>query len=236
MLRLIQSQIQNQLRKALRPTLSIACDNIALNLLKSFNVGYLPWTGAAIRPAALCGLLNEIIINQRQKLIEFGAGISTIYIAHALKNTGGHITSFEHDKQWYDLIAKHLVKHQLQQTVTLVHAPLTPCTYAIGTCKWYDCEVVQSHLKGLLIDGVIVDGPPASSRGLELARYPAVPALREFLAESFFIYLDDIDRQGECEIFEKWQALLSLEGKAELIAGNYGILRLGGQFATTITH
>lgn len=189
-----------------------------------------------MRPAALCCVLNEIIVHQRKRLVEFGAGISTIYIAHVLRDTGGRITSFEHDERWRDLVERYLAKYQLQDVVNLVHAPLAPCADALGGCQWYDRRIVLSHLKDVTVDGVIVDGPPASSAGLELSRYPALPVLRESLAESFFVFLDDIGRQGEREIFDRWQTLLNLSGTAELVYGNYGIIRRGNQFATAIKH
>jgi predicted O-methyltransferase YrrM len=57
----------------------------------------MPWPGSAIAPSALRTILNEIEINSRNIIVEFGCGISTLYIAKVLKNTEGHITTIEND-------------------------------------------------------------------------------------------------------------------------------------------
>jgi hypothetical protein len=230
----VKSLFSRHIRDAVRPATAMSCDNLALTLLQSFGIGYLPWTGASIRPAALCCVLNEIIVHQRKQLVEFGAGISTIYAARVLQDVGGRMTTFEHDERWRDVVERYLAKNRLQDVVNLVHAPLAPCANALGNCEWYDGEVVRANLKHAPLDGVIVDGPPAGTRGLELSRYPAVPAIQEFLADSFFIYLDDIGRRGEREVFDRWQRLLNLTGTVEPVFGNYGIMRRGSQFATAI--
>jgi hypothetical protein len=226
--------LKRQVRRALRRTNSLACDNIALQHLNSFDFGYIPWTAAAIQPASLCAILNEIIINRRQFIVEFGSGISTLYAAQLLQESGGRLISFEHDEEWMRLVERQLAKHQLMESATIVHAPLTRCEIALGDCKWYECDIVRESLLSVRVDGVLVDGPPASSRGLELSRYPAVPVVKEFLSDSFFVYLDDINRSGEREIFVQWQKLLGLQGHMELVAGNHGFIRKGGRFATGI--
>lgn len=222
--------LKRQLKKAFRPSYRIACDSYALTLLRPYQFQYLPWTSAAIRPSSLCALLNEILINRRTTLVEFGAGISTLYIAKAMKQHHGTLVSFEHDREWRDFIAAQLFEHGLSDCADIVYAPLRECDTAVDGCLWYDTTIVREMLEARVVDGVVVDGPPANSPGLQMARFPAVPIVREHLGESFFIYLDDISRVGESRVFEKWQELLQVTGSKEVIVGDFGMLRKGSRF------
>ncbi len=226
--------IKRQVKRAFRPSYSLACDNYALSLLRPFHFEYIPWTAAAMAPSAICALLNEILINRRKTVVEFGAGISTLYIAKMMQDIEGQLISFEHDRAWLSVVENMLAKHNVADSAKVIHAPLGSCSCALDGREWYNEDVVKAALAGKVLDGVIVDGPPASDPALELARYPAVPVIREFLGESFFVFLHDIDRPGETCVFKKWEDILELKGDKQLIAGQYGILRKGGGFATVL--
>ncbi len=226
--------IKRQVKRAFRPSYSLACDICALSLLRPFHFEYVPWTAAAMRPSAICALLNEIIINQRKTVVEFGSGISTLYIARAMQDIKGKLISFEHDRAWLGVVEDMLAKHNVADSVEVIHAPLRNCSCALDGCEWYNDDVVKAALAGEVLDGVIVDGPPASRRANQYARYPAVPVTREFLGDRFFVFLHDINRPGEKCIFEKWEETLQLNGKRHLIAGQYGVLQRGGGFATVL--
>ena len=47
---------------------------------------FIPFTAWSLSPSILLHILNDIIINDRKSLIEFGSGASTFYIAKLLKN------------------------------------------------------------------------------------------------------------------------------------------------------
>ncbi len=228
------SFIKSQVKRAFQPSVSLACDNYALGLLRSFDFDYIPWTAAAMRPSAICALLNEILINRRKTVVEFGAGISTLYIAKMMQDIEGQLISFEHDRAWLGVVEEMLAKHKVADSVKVVHAPLGSCSCALDGREWYDDGVVKAALAGKVLDGIIVDGPPASDPALQLARYPAVPVVREFLGDSFFVFLHDIDRPGETCVFKKWENILEIKGDKQLIAGQYGVLRKGGGFATVL--
>lgn len=231
---MLLSFIQRQVKRAFQPSISLACDNYALGLLRSFEFDYLPWTAAAMRPSAICALLNEILINRRKAVVEFGAGISTLYIARMMQDIQGKLISFEHDRAWLGVVEEMLPKHNVADSVQVIHAPLGCCSCALDGCEWYNYDLVKGALAGKVLDGIIVDGPPAIDPHLQLARYPAVPVLRDFLGDSFFVFLDDIDRPGETCIFKKWEEILHLKGEKHLTAGRYGVLRRGGGFATVL--
>lgn len=187
-----------------------------------------------MRPSAICALLNEIIINRRKTIVEFGAGMSTLYIARMMQDIQGTLISFEHDRAWLGVVEEMLAKHNVADSAKVIHAPLGSCSCALDGCEWYNHDVVKAALAGKVLDGVIVDGPPVSHPTLQLARYPAVPVVRNFLGDSFFVFLHDIDRPGETCIFKKWEEILQLKGNKQLIAGQYGVLRKGGGFATVL--
>lgn len=72
-------------------------------------------------------------------------------------------------------------------------------------------------------DILLVDAPLS---GLcKNSRYPAVPLLREFLADDFVVFLDDIERPDETEIAEEWCSEFELSYQKLGIIGGLGIMR-----------
>lgn len=223
--------LKKQVKKSYRPLLAQGSDILALNLLKHFDFGYIPWTGASVRPAALCAILNELIINNRKNIVEFGAGVSTLYMAAVLKREGGRIVSFEHSPEWSEIVRRLLARFGLGEVATVVQSPLAPCSAALDGCLWYDERLVRDTLLEMQLDGLVVDGPPASSKAAALARFPALPIVSDRLGKSFFVYLDDILRVGEKEVLRRWQRMLGISPTVEIIAGQYAMFRKGGKFA-----
>lgn len=205
----------------------------ALHALAPLVGPYLPWNAIAMRPAGLVAVLNEIVVNSRSRVVECGAGISTFYIARLLRDHGGRITSIEHDERWADSIAEQLQREGLAEQATILHAPLEPTPFGWGAGKgdWYADRAVEQVTAGEPIDLLVVDGPPASSVGREHARFPAVPALEEALADDYAIVLDDINRRGEQEIIERWQLQLGITFERRWSAGRIAVGRSHGSFA-----
>lgn len=192
-------------------------DSRASTELSQLNVGFIPWSASAFQPAALMSVLNEISINNRKTVVEFGCGISTVYIAKILSASGGHLVSVEHDPEWIDIVSRHLVAHELDRFVTLVFAPLQPCPLSLNGLAWYDLGRVSAALVGRQVDLVVVDGPPAYERGQGLARYPALPALRTYLGDTCAIVVDDIDRHGERQMLRLWKKTMPYDFKETII-------------------
>ena len=106
-----------------------ARDACALQRLSEFGIGYVPWTGAAMRPESVMFLVNEILINRRCSVLELGSGISTVYMAAAIAQLGsGHVDSIDQDQGWINVVSEHLVKNNLDSFVTFHHAPLVERT------------------------------------------------------------------------------------------------------------
>lgn len=183
-------------------------DIYALSVLQPLlQEGYLPFTISAMRPACLATILNDIIVNQRKQVLEFGSGLSTLLIGRlARKNDLTlKVVSVEHDAQWAQLLETIIKTERLDSYIEIVHAPLQPCSFAQGENKWYDQNVVDGKTHNKLFDLVIIDGPPAYEKTKQEARYPAGPYIYGKLTENAAIYLDDAEREGEQLILKKWE-------------------------------
>lgn len=184
-------------------------DLYSLGLLQSLLQGYpyLSFTGFSMRPYCINHIINDVLINGRQHIIEFGAGLSTILIARLIKKNGlnATIVSVDHEEAWANLINEQLIKEQLHEAATVISIPLKPCDLALDGGLWYAVDLLNMELKGRQFDMVIVDGPPAWEASKEKARYPALPYLIDKLQSRFSIYLDDVNRKGEQEIVERWK-------------------------------
>lgn len=195
------------LRDRYRRHAALVQDARAATELSRLGLAYTPWTASALRPAAVALLVNEVLINRRRTVVEFGAGISTLHLAKALAGTGGQLISIEDDPGWAEVVGELLSQHGLDDAVRIVVAPLAPCRHACDGLGWYAGPIITAALAGLSIDMVVVDGPKAFEPGKALARYPAWLAVRDHLAPACLLALDDFERAGEQAVLALWQAL-----------------------------
>lgn len=190
-----------------------------MQALAPLSTGYLPWNPAALRPAALVTALNEVVVNERRQIVELGGGVSTFYLcrllAHSNESRVGHLHTVEHDGDWAEWLERKLEAEGLDEVSTVIHAPLV-------SNGWYDADKLR-YLRD--IDLLLVDGPPAFAEGLEHARYPAIPFFIKALAPNWTIILDDIDRRGEQEILQQWEAELGVRFERRLTRGSIAIGR-----------
>lgn len=185
--------------------------------------GYLPWSGASLRPTTIAYLLNEIIIHDRKVVVECGSGLSTLFIASLLKSIDRDITfySIDHDGYWLDIVHKELNRRGVADRVQTIHAPLTQSQWCRdASYQWYDPEILDAQLQESGIDLLFVDGPPANKKGLTYARYPAVPYFQSRLGEQYKVILDDGKRRGETRIAKEWGTLLGHPFKRDRLSGN----------------
>lgn len=203
----------------------------ASNELSRLNLKFIPWSRYALQPASVMTLLNEVLINRRNTVVEFGCGVSTLYLAKVLFEQGGRLVSFEDNADWAAQVRSLVIREGLSGTATIIDAPLGRSQLARGNLQWYDEAIVNSAIDGLEIDLALVDGPTAFDPGMGLARYPAFPAIASRLAERCAVVLDDISRPGEQEIVAGWRRLpgFDLQMKVATIA-NFAVLRRGSYF------
>lgn len=192
-----------------RINLMFSQDNLSFNYLSTLINGYpyLPFSGGSLRPFCLNHIINDIVINGRKQIIEFGSGISTIVIARLIKKNrlNASIISVEHDLEWSKKLFQILSQENLQDVVNICYAPLKECSIALENNEWYDTTVIESIIENKLFDMVIVDGPTAWTKDKFKSRYPALPFMINKLHQNHSIYLDDANREGERNIISLWE-------------------------------
>jgi predicted O-methyltransferase YrrM len=186
-----------------------AHDLVALNVLRPLLDGpYLPWSSGAMRASGLVTVCNEIVLGGRRRVVELGAGASTLLLARLLReqDEGGTLDAIEHDGRWAAWVEERLAREGLADVARVTLAPLGPHPESAAGLPWYDAGALEGALAGDPVDLLIVDGPPAWEPGAGLARFPALPAVLPFLAPGALVVLDDVVRAGEAEILERWEA------------------------------
>ncbi len=168
---------------------------------------FLPYTDSALSFSGIHTILNDCIIHNRKLIVEFGSGISTIILAKLIQRlnlTDTRFVSFDHDAGWVDICNNYISGSGTQTQI--IHAPLKPN----GSLDWYDKQVIYNCLDNIpqKPDCMIVDGPPAWKKGMGKSRMPALDCIQSRLADSFSIFLDDVNREGEWAIKEDWDSKL----------------------------
>jgi hypothetical protein len=222
------------IRQFIARTIGKVYDTYALQLLLRNDRAYLPWTSSAVRPGAIACVLNDIFINKRETIVEFGSGISTLLISQSLDPAIHKLISFEHDLEWAKSVSNSIKSAGLQQVCEVIHAPLEDCDQSLDGSHWYDIAVVHNTLSSLQPDTVLCDGPVANTPGSTMARYPAIPVISQYLGDRFSIYLDDINRRGERDIAAKWGSLLGISFRNQLVRGSFSVGTKGDHFNSLI--
>ncbi|MEO8773219.1 MAG: hypothetical protein ABI371_02710 [Gelidibacter sp.] len=183
-----------------------------LNQLFTDTSFFIPMSKWAMSPSTIAHVLNDIIVNDRKSIIEFGSGASTLYIAKLLKSNKIEASFFsvESNSDWADKIKKQLELLDLSSYVTIINAPIKSIdtSFALGEQKvWYAIETLNDSLKTApYFDLVLVDGPFG---GLTFnSRFSAIPYLKDKLAKTYAVFLDDIDRDDEKDILKNWEDIL----------------------------
>jgi hypothetical protein len=178
---------------------------------------YLPVTSWSIAPTSIALILNEILIGKKENIIEFGAGLSTIYtcLLIAKYKLKVNFVSVDDNSDWINQQKMILKDLNCDDVVTFVHAPIAEITdnnikYE-GQEKWYDIKVLEPVLKKHSWDMVLIDGPQGWLT--PFSRYSAIPVLKKYLNENIVVFLDDAKRPDESEIIERWSSILGMEVK-----------------------
>lgn len=178
------------------------------SLLNNFKLNsYLPRTGMSINSFALAFILNEIIINERKTVIEFGSGISTIFMAKlaVLNNIDLEIISIDEDYQWIEIINKIIKQENLERYVKLIFAPIKKISEGNKYEIWYDEKELDTNCLNKKFDMILVDGPKVLSKKHNSIRGRALFYLENKLADNFVVFLDDSNRPGEKNILKNWR-------------------------------
>ncbi len=195
-------------------------DERALFALAALRGPYLPWGSGAMRPAGLVAVCNDIVLNDRRRVVELGSGVSTVLLARLLGQLGDgserRLVAIEHDAGWRSWVLGQLAREGVADQVQVVHAPLSS-TVTDGAVPWYDEDAIDAVVD--VIDLLVVDGPPAFDVGLGLARHRALPVLHDRLVSGATVILDDIERAGEQEVLRRWEDEFGLVFRRDDAAG-----------------
>lgn len=174
-----------------------AADAVALLTLAALPGPFLPWTAFSMRPAAIAAVLTEIVLGDREVIVELGSGNSTIYMARLIRQraSGAHILSVDHDAEWAARTRASLEREGLSHVATVVNAPLRN--------GWYDPACLPAMES---VDLLVVDGPPAYEPGTGRSREPALDHFAAALTADATIILDDARRPGEQAVIAAWEA------------------------------
>mgnify|MGYP006304379831 CR=1 FL=1 len=191
------------------------------------KLNYMPVTDSAVSNLFLVYILNDIILNKRRSIIEFGSGISTVYISKLIYeyNLSTEFISVDESGEWSKTVNDIIDKNRINYKPELITAPLKPCAYALGNLDWYDEKLLGTLLAGKSFDLLIIDGPSAWKQGFELARYPALPFLAKSMKSRCAVFLDDAGRDGEKKVLELWKEQSGAE--FETVNEDFAFIQIG---------
>lgn len=183
--------------------------------------------GFAMNPDSL--LLLSDLVRQRKpkKILEIGSGTSTVWMATFAASVNAQLISVDHLEEYRETTHQSLRDLGLEAQVDLRLAELMEIEIGGETAKWYDADQFADLYD---IDMVIVDGPPEST-GLN-PRFPAFPLLRDKLSSGALIVVDDLHREQETQMVEKWLEQCEDLSRTFWSAGRTGVLEYRGAPAT----
>ena len=198
--RVLRSAFDVGARSVRRDAKDLRAEIIATHALSPLNSTFVPWTMPAMSPRAILTILNDIVINERDVVVELGGGVSTFYVGRLLRERGsGRLITVDHDPRWADMLLRRLGQERLDEHVTVLVAPLRPV--AEGERCWYAKSAINAGLRGVKVDMLLVDGPPRTLG----VRGEAVPFFREFFSDAFSIVVDDARRPEEQGFLRDWE-------------------------------
>jgi len=154
-----------------------------------------PFRDWALSPDALLIVVRDILSRRDCRVLEFGAGESTIAIAATLRKLGaGRLMTVEHDPQFARQIDDRLRQARLEQNARICVAPLKEYRGFHGFPPFhsYDLSSIDSEAA---FDVALIDGP-ISTHGPATRAVPLAHCI-EMMTEDCVVYLDDAARAGE---------------------------------------
>lgn len=193
----------------------------SLDLLRKARAPLPPTGRWAMDAQELLRLTRFVQEKEPRLILEVGSGTSTIWLGYCAEAWGGKIVSLDHDEYFASRTRAAVAEHQLEETVDVRVAPLTPVEIDGDTYEWYALSAIEDVES---VDVLIVDGPPSSAG--ESSRLPAVPLLRERLSDRAVVVLDDVSRTDEKEILDDWHGQLQGSVKVDLGVDHLGVLEI----------
>lgn len=156
------------------------------------------WKGAmTFLPYRAEYLVNQIEANPPKRLLEVGAGSSTLLFAALAHKYGFEVVSLENHSGSGDYVNDLLDGTPFAQHVCLQICDFKRCFYPDRKRYWW----YAADLSGPPFDFVFVDGPMSSLVG----RNGALPQVMPYLAAEAQVYVDDINRKHEKMALREWK-------------------------------
>ena len=164
---------------------------------------YLPWSTYSANPDLVRQVCNEVVINRRESIVEFGSGLMTVALVALARNLDLPLTiaSVDEDARWLETV-QEMIGDAGPASLELIHAPVVE--YAGDSpfgkpFSWYDPASLEGIQQSVQL--AIVDGPA----GIGADRWPAMPWLQERLAPECAVVLDDVHLSGIRAIGKDWE-------------------------------
>ncbi|MDI9257572.1 class I SAM-dependent methyltransferase [Flavobacterium sedimenticola] len=160
----------------------------------------------------MANIANDIVINNKKSILEFGAGISTIIIARLIKmnNLNATIVTIDESAEWILIVKKLLQDENLEGIVTFIHAPTVKSSEMERSFE-YDGNIVNEKLANKKFDLVLIDGPIGWSSKKRYSRVSNIKYFINNLDENFTIFIDDTNRKGERYLVNQLRKQLGLK-------------------------
>jgi predicted O-methyltransferase YrrM len=157
--------------------------------------------GWAASPDVLVLVLDELLSRRPRLVVECGSGVSTLWMALAIRQHAipCRIVSLDHDEPFLEATRETLRRHGVADVVDLRLAPLVASGIPGHETPWYDMTALDDLAD---VDLAFVDGPPGVTGAA--ARYPALPALHGRMSRDAVLILDDAARDDEIDTVARW--------------------------------
>ena len=150
--------------------------------------------------SATVPLLREILRRANEcdgDVIEAGSGLSTVLLSYCLPEHR-RLLAFENDAEWTDFVNGQCGP---RRSLPVVHSPLIDHQ----TYVWYQLPL---ELEDMQVGLFVCDGPPGRSKG---GRYGGLPQLHRWLSPGAVVILDDVERDSETDVIDRWKVEFGLD-------------------------
>lgn len=182
---------------------AIEINNYSFNIVNSFLrlQSFVPLSSWTISPTAILHILNYIALYKPKIIVEFGMGLSTLYISKLIEQNklDSQLFSIDHDKYWIEHVQSWLKTEQQSYNVHLLHTPLKEnFSFKSHRIQWYDTAVLDKHITKEQVELLVIDAPP---KAFLYSRAGALLYFAEQLQSGQLNYFfDDANRKEEKEI------------------------------------
>jgi len=166
----------------------------------------------------------EIEVNRLEPraVLEFGAGVSTVCLAHYMKKVHGNsdrvfVHTVEQNPQFAEKAVQQLKSLGLNKYVHVLHAPVRQQLIEGKQTRCYDLSAsfAQTVPKAIQFDFLVIDGPVgepgAPIPGDPSTRFGTLPLVRSWVKPGSSFLLDDGLRDTELGVAKEWSKLPYLQ-------------------------